>query len=109
MLIRDLYHVETDAADWPYGLTTEDKQGLQEIVKSILLGQPQGLETWLLHDAVRRVLEAEDYRRVPSFRHAVVRDWTFGAVVRACRATDCEERWYLPKRAACTSSKGKAS
>jgi len=94
-LIHDLFNVETDGADWPKGLTAEDKTGLVAIVVEILR-ESGPLDTYLLHNAVKRVCEREGYKRVPTFKGAALLDWTYGAVVRAARHADCSQRWHLP-------------
>jgi len=43
-------------------------------------------------------LTDEDYKRVPSFKDAALLDWTYGVVVRACRAAGCEPMWHAPEK-----------
>ena len=95
-LIRDIYCVETDGSDRPKGLTDEDKTGLQTIVLEVLKTGPWS--TYELHERVKRTLEREHHARVPAFKGAALFDWTYGCVVRAARAANCEQRWHAPEK-----------
>lgn len=87
--IREVYGVETEGADWPKGLTEEQRNALVDAVHAALKRHPNGLPQWLL----LRDLGVEQALS----RGAVCMDWRHAAVERACRALpNAEKRWILP-------------
>ena len=85
--IREVYGVETEGADWPKGLSEEQREALIAAVHAALKRNPKGLPSWLLV-------------RDPAVKQALGRgallDWQDAAVERACRALpNADKRWVL--------------
>ena len=77
--IRELHNIETDATDWPIGLTHEQKEQLvQAVVLALSRVYPRGLPVFVL------ARQPEVEKVLPD---AIRLAWRLAAVERACRET----------------------
>ena len=83
--------VKTDEADWPYGMTEEEKTRLRGAVRVALQQNPQGLPL----EAIKRQPEV---REVLEFFGWTLIDYQNAAVTRACRALhNAQQVWRLAR------------
>ncbi len=85
--IREVYGVETEGADWPKGLSEEQREALIDAVHTALKRNPKGLPSWLL------IRQPEVEKALGKWYLCDYRD---AAVERACRALpNADKRWVL--------------
>lgn len=87
LYVRDIYHVDTDIADWPTSFPKEERVALIELVRPLIA---TGKYTTY---QMERILSRKQNNDVPVFNRAAVMDWRLACVERACRAADARLVW----------------
>lgn len=98
--IRTKYQVQTDACDWPLGLSREEQEQLCNAAKTLLVSHGE-MTIYDVHNCLRgggvyATMAPEKWRK------GIVLDWTYGCLERALRAIDATEKWHIRKASGST-------
>ncbi len=77
------WNVELGYAGWPKSLPEIEQHWLVDAVRAVLTRYAKPLPLYLIVDAVGRLPDARE--KAPVFSKAVLNDWRYCAVERACR------------------------
>lgn len=112
--VRELYHVTTDAADWPTGLPLEDRPAFVARVRAALEAFDAKGVGLTIHALANRVFDhdflrpfdghtlGESHFPLPkSCWKAALYDWRDACTLRATRELDCDNVVRLPGGKVC--------